>query len=392
MARWRLNIFSAFSAGGSLLSAHPRLYLRLLVFLFLFSLLFACASHPREIHTPAPLLGHSIPAVEEPNFHQISPEMVAFLDEFVTQDRGKTKAAWELVWAATDPNIRMFVYDPGLTLPPVETFHRQSGNCLSYSAMLMMMARHLGLKASYQEVEIPRQWNSDNNTLLVSMHINVVIEGDREGSWIVDVSGRAESRSRLQRRIKDHSVLAQYYNNLGADALANEELGNAYAYIRKAIDTDPQLHYLWSNLGVVYSRNEQLDDATNAYLTALEIDPGSSMAANNLYLIYEKTGNIAAAQSLEKRVEKNRKKNPYYLSHQSELAYEEGRFEESQKLLEKAVRIHDGEYRFHYQLARTLVIQGKRSEALASLQRAIDLAPPGFQVSTAQLDQLPALP
>jgi len=392
MTRWRLNIFSAFSAGGSFLPANTHFYPRLLLCLPLLTVLFACASQPREFGKPAPLQGHHIPLVEEPNFHQISPEMVDFLDEFVTQNQGKTKTAWELVWAVTDPNVRMFAYDPGLTLPPVETFRRQSGNCLSYSAMLMMMARHLGLKASYQEVEIPQQWNSENNTLLVSMHINVVIEGDREGSWIVDVSGRAESRSRLQRRIKDPAVLAQYYNNLGADALANEELGKAYAYISKAIDTDPQLHYLWSNLGVVYSRNEQLEDATNAYLTALKIDSGSSMAANNLYLIYEKTGNIAAAQSLEKRVERNRKKNPYYLSHQSELAYEEGRFEESQKLLEKAVRLHDGEYRFHYQLARALVVQGKRSEALASLQRAIELAPPDFPVSVAQLEELPDLP
>jgi tetratricopeptide (TPR) repeat protein len=368
------------------------LYLRLLVGLPLVTLLFACASQPREFYSPAPLLGHQIPPIEEPNFHQISPEMVEFLDQFVTQNRGKTKAAWELVWAVTDPNIRTFIYDPGLTLPPVETFHRQSGNCLSYSAMLMMMARHLGLKASYQEVEIPQQWNSDNNTLLVSMHINVVIEGDREGSWIVDVSGRAESRSRLQRRIKDHSVLAQYYNNLGADALANEDLGKAYAYISKAIDTDPQLQYLWSNLGVVFSRNEQLEDATRAYLTALKIDPGSSMAANNLYLIYEKTGNIEAAQDLEKRVARNRKNNPYYLSHQSEEAFEEGRYADSQKLLEKALRIHDGEFRFHYQLARTLVVQGKKSAALASLQRAIELAPPDFPVSVAQLEQLPELP
>jgi predicted Zn-dependent protease len=101
------------------------------------------------------------------------------------------------------------------------------------------------------------------------------------------------------------------------------------------------------------------------------------MAANNLFLIYEKTGNLAAAEELRKRVEKNRRKNPYYLSYLASVALEEGRLEESRQLAEKALEIQGNEYRFHYQLARTLVMEGRRTEAEASLQRALELAPEG---------------
>lgn len=356
----------------------------------------ACASPGPRLDAPPPLAGHSIPAITEPNFTEPSQAMLDFLDQYVDLKQGKQQAVWNLVWATTDPYVLRFDYRPELTLSPLETFERGTGNCLSYSTMFMMMARHLGLNAFYQEVEIPQQWSANNDTLLVSMHVNVAVEAPLGGSWVVDVSGRSDVRSRLQRRISDRVVLAQYYNNLGADALANGELGLAYAYITKAIQTESRLHYLWSNLGVVYSRNEQLSEATNAYLTALSLDSGSTMAANNLYLIYEKTGNVAAADELRKRVEKNRRKNPYYLAHLASVALEEGRLEESRQLAEKALEIQGNEYRFHYQLARTLVLEGKRSEAEASLQRALELAPEGLPKELLSnldsADYLPELP
>jgi len=361
-----------------------------------FLLLGACASRPVHLDAPPELQGHIVPELTEPNFTQISPAMLDFLDEYVEQSRGKEEAAWSLVWAATDQNLRRFDYRPDLTLPPTEAFDRKAGNCLSFSSMFMLMARHLGLNAWYQEVEVPQQWSHTNDTLLVSMHVNVVLESARGGgSWVIDVSGMDNSRSRMQRRITDSVVLAQYYNNLGAEALTDGDLATAYAWFTKAIETEPELHYLWSNLGVVYNRNEQVDDATRAYLTALDLDSSSTMAANNLYLIYEKTGNRVAAAELQKQVDKNRRKNPYYLSYLSEVALEEGRLDESLKLAERAIKLQQNEYRFHYQLARARAREGKSAEAEASLQRAMELAPADLAASMAQLDpleQLPALP
>jgi tetratricopeptide (TPR) repeat protein len=364
-----------------------------LLLLPLFLMLGACASQPTFLKQTAPLRGLTVPTVSEPNFSQISPAMLDFLDKYVEQRRGKEKATFSLVWAATDQNLRRFDYRPELTLSPTETFDQKTGNCLSFSAMFMMMARHLDLNAWYQEVEVPQQWSNNNDTLLVSMHVNVVIESTRSGaSWVIDVSGMDNSRYRLQRRIKDSVVLAQYYNNLGAEALTEADLGRAFAYFTKAIETEPGLHYLWSNLGVVYSRNEQLDDAIQAYEAALDLDSSSTMAANNLYMIYEKTGNLQAGADLQKRVEKNRRKNPYYLTHLSTVAYDEGRLEESRELVEKALKLQQNEYRFHYQLARILGREGRRSEAEASLQRALDLAPADAAENLAHLTALEALP
>ncbi|NIQ94756.1 MAG: hypothetical protein GWN87_11495, partial [Desulfuromonadales bacterium] len=47
---------------------------------------------------------------------------------------------------------------------------------------------------------------------------------------------------------------AQYYNNLGVEALLASDLPVAWARFRQALRTDSDLAYLWSNLGVVYNR------------------------------------------------------------------------------------------------------------------------------------------
>ena len=99
------------------------------------------------------------------------------------------------------------------------------------------------------------------------------------------------------------------------------------------------------------------------------------MPLNNLYTIYEARGDNVAAEEMHKRVERHRRRNPYYLHHLAETLMEERRYHEAIELLEKAIRIEDEEYRFHYALAQSQYQVGLQQPARASLQRAIQLVP-----------------
>lgn len=353
-------------------------------------LLGACAAQPGLSRPLAPLRGIATPPVELPDFQRLTPAMESFIERYVVTGHGRDKRAWSLAWAVTDRNLLDFRYNPELTLPPAETFSRRTGNCLSFSLMFVAMARHLGLDAWYQEVAVPPQWNSANNTLLVSIHINVVVEGER-GAWVVDVSGETDARTRHLRRVGDDEAVAQYLNNLGAEALTSTDLGRAYAYFSKAIAMAPRLSYLWSNLGVLYNRNGQVEDARDAHLTALDLDPGNANAANNLFLLYEQEGDMEAARALQARVERHRRRNPYYLSLLSAQAIEEGRLADSVALLQQAIELNNQEYRFHYELARMLVRTGDIAAARVSLGRAMELAPPHALADNLSVDHLPPL-
>jgi Flp pilus assembly protein TadD len=354
-------------------------------------LLGACATPASKPITIAPLLNQEKFHVEDLDFHSVSPQMETFLDHFVRKQKRTDQKVWNLVWAVTDRNVFDFYYDPSLTLTSTETFKRRAGNCLSFSSMLVAMARQSGLQAWYQEVQIPPTFSTFNNTLLISMHVNVVLKGNRD-EWVVDISGRERSSSRRIRKMSDNQILAQYYNNLGADALAEEQLGKAYAYFVKAIETAPDEPYLWSNLGVVYNRNDQVENARQSYLAALQLDSNQSMAANNLYLIYEKEGNIEAVRNLKAQVDRHRRKNPYYLYYLSSLAFEDGRYDESTRMLKKAIKLNEHDYRFHYELARSLVWTGDHHAAQLSLDKAVQLAPDEPWIAGARLGDMPDLP
>ena len=137
--------------------------------------------------------------------------------------------------------------------------------------------------------------------------------------------------------------------------------------------------YVWSNLGVVYRRNEQTSDAIKAYRFALQLDPDQTVAMNNLFLIYEEEGDLESAAALQKRIDKIRRKNPYYLLHLAEVANEERRYLDAISLLNRAIRLDENEYRFYYTLAQSQYYAGETEIARASLDRARQLAPTNLQ-------------
>jgi len=308
----------------------------------------------------------------------ISSEMKQFVDHHVENDKNREGKAWLLAYAALDPYLLHFDYDPRITLPAEEAFRTRKGNCLTFSSLFIAMARHAGLQAWYQEVQVPPEWSTVDDTLLVSKHVNAVVR-DRSREYVVDVSRRKSRDSDIVRRLSDAEAEAQYYNNLGADALIGGDLPLAYAYFSKALEKRPGLAYIWSNLGVVFRRNEQTGDAILSYRTALQFNPAQSVAMNNLYTLYEEEGNIEAAQGLQRRVENNRRKNPYYLHYLAEVANEERRWSDAIKLLNRAIQLESHEYRFYYSLAQAQYHAGKFRVAQTSLDRARTLAPPDLQ-------------
>ncbi len=342
---------------------------------FLLALLLnSCAALPPRMPDVPPLLGYAEEQVPEVDLLRMSPGMRDFTDRYArASDSGEGKA-WMLAYAALDPYLLDFEYDPMVDLPADEAFQLRRGNCLTFSSMFVAMARDAGLNAWYQEVRVPPRWSAVNETLLVSKHVNAVVH-EWGSHYVIDVSRRRASPRDITRRMSDEEARAQYYNNLGADALVVNNLGTAYAYFRRALETAPATAYVWSNLGVVFRRNDQVDDAILAYRAALTADPDEAVALNNLYNLYTEEDMGEAAAVIAARVERNRRQNPYYLHYLAEVANAEYRFDDAIDLLERAIDMDANEYRFHYTMAQTQFYAGHFDVVRASLDRARQLAP-----------------
>jgi tetratricopeptide (TPR) repeat protein len=344
-------------------------------------LLSACASREPVQTPPVPPL-ENLPRydIESVDLLELSTEMKQFVDAHMKTSRFDEGRAWTLAYAMLDRFILDFSYDPYVTLTAREAFRTRRGNCLTFSNMFIAMARYAGLNAWYREVQIPPEWNSLDETLLVSLHVNAAT-AERGKEYVVDVSRRPVRDGEISRKISDLEAEAQFYNNLGAHALVADDLPMAYAYFRKADEVKPGLAFIWSNLGVVFNRNEQQDDAILAYETALKLDKRHSVSLNNLYTIYEENGQMEQALAIQKQVERNRRRNPYYMHYLAEVAFAEQSLDDAIDYTNRAIRLEDSEYRFYYTLAQLQYRTGRPDRAEFNLDRAIRLAPEWVDVS-----------
>jgi tetratricopeptide (TPR) repeat protein len=358
-----------------LVDANPLRYLlRRAPTLAIALLLGACGSMPLNPVPVPKLAGWPVVEIADVDLLRLTPEMRAFTDRYAKPRSASDGKAWMLAYAALDPYLMDFEYDPLVTLPADEAFRTGRGNCLTFSSMFIALARDAGLQAWYQEVIVPPEWSAVNETLLVSKHVNAVV-AEWSSRYVIDVSRRKKMPLEETRRLDDDEALAQYYNNLGAEALVRNDLPTAHAYFSKALEARPGLAYVWSNLGVVFRRNGQTADAILAYQAAIARDPGQEVALNNLHTLYTEEGDLGAAAAIEQRVARNRRNNPYYLHHLAEIANEEQRWADAIELLSRAIRLDASEYRFHYSLAQAQYHAGQREAARASLARARELVP-----------------
>ena len=343
----------------------------------LFGMLSAgCSTVQQQVGFKLPPLHTAVPEVPiaDVDVVELTPAMEAFLDRYVMEYPNPDTRLSLLLRAVTRNGALGFDYDESLTLTAPEAFNMRAGNCIGFSNLIVTLARRAGLKAVYHEVFRRPEWSSRDDTVLLIKHVNVIVESKRY-TYVVDASGLKLDPDLRQRVIGDAYAKALYLNNLGAEALLSNDLPTAYAYLRKAIETEPQITDAWINLGVVFNRNGQLDSAEQVLQRALQLDRTAYSAMGNLYEVYLAQGNVAAAEALREKVEKYRSTNPYYLLKLSDEALALNQFDESIDLLQKAIRKKDNDHLLYFALAKTQYLSGETSAAQNSLAQALELAP-----------------
>jgi len=335
----------------------------------------ACASLQLANLQPPPLR-HAGPEIQiaDVDVLAVTPEMDQFLQRYILPYPNAHTKIQLLYQTALPSGVLDFDYDESVTMTAAEAFETHSGNCVGFSNMMIALARRAGMNAYYQEIIKQPEWSLYEDTLFLSKHVNVVVETPTR-NYVLDVSGLQYGPRARQQIVDDSYAKAFYFNNLGVNALLENNLPLAYAYMKKAIAVEPKATDSWVNLGVVLSRNDQLDDAITALQTALKIDSTQISAMNNLYEAYAKRGDQEAAEKLQARVERYRRDNPYYLLYQSELAVESERLEESFKLLKRAIKKKEDDHILYFALSKTQYYSGDKTAAEKSLERARELAP-----------------
>jgi Flp pilus assembly protein TadD len=312
----------------------------------------------------------------------ISPEMEKFAEAAVEGHRAHRNRIRALLAALVSPGVLGITYDAAAALTPMETFRQRRANCLSFTMLYVLLARHVGLRAAFNEVDVPPIWDMKNSeTLLLYKHVNAILKTEWHKRQVIDLDMEEYDFSYPQREISDRLAEAQYFNNRAMEYMFEGRLSDARRYVAKAISLEPGVSYFWGNLGSLYWRAGDTRAAELAFRKAMDVDPADSTAISNAARLYATLGQVEIARQLEEQVAYHRHRNPYYRYQQGLNAFVEGDFDSAREHALAAIDAHGREHRFHFLLGAAYSQLGDQARARESFDRAVELSIDDEQIS-----------
>lgn len=279
-------------------------------------------------------------------------------------------------------NTLYLTYENAANTIASETYINQQANCLSMSILAFAMAEYVGLEAVFREVMIPELWVRREGYSMLNGHLNVRIKVPGHGADInlqaiggkqvvVDFDPGIARHHFPTYNMSKSRVIAMFYNNKAADAILQGDLDKSYAYLKAALNTDPNFVPIYGNLGVTYRIAGALVDAKKTYDAGLNIAPNHTNLLENLAIYYAYVGDIEKANDIQASISHRRTRNPYYHFILGEEAYASGRIEDAIKHYRRALNLQSKVHEFHFGMAKALASAGDYRSSELELKRAL---------------------
>lgn len=240
----------------------------------------------------------------------MSPAMATYLRERLPRTAVPGQALQHRLMAALYSRSELQLdYDARRTRTAAEAFADRRGNCLSLVLMTAAFAESLGLAVQFNEAEVLEPWQRQGDLVLRSGHVNLsllsepVTRGGYQAglSLTVDFLPGQDLKRLRTWPISSARVLAMYYNNRAAEALAEGQLAQAYWFARAGLMQDAGFDDARNTLGVVYQRAGLRPQAAALFDQVLARQPAHLSALSNLALWHEQAGQHAEARALRAR-------------------------------------------------------------------------------------------
>lgn len=315
-----------------------------------------------------------LPFVEDVDVLHLDDNVKAILDQSIVGISSKRERATTLHLLLFNSSYLGIDYGGGLTKTAQQTYDTRSGNCISLASLYVAAARYVGLKAKFQNVDVPREWYDEESFYIVPSHVNVAVNISGMGRELIveftDIYSAQNTRFYDSQVISDERVLAEYYNNIGMEFMQQGQYELAIANLKKSINTYPKVGFVWSNLGVLYKTAGFFDLAESAYKKSLKLEKKNLSTLNNLYALYRQLGRDKDADKLAKKVDHYSRKNPHYLVKLAESEMALGNYKQAITLLKKAIKYKPEEHRFHLVLASAHFSLGEYSKSISEVSIA----------------------
>jgi len=313
-------------------------------------------------------------SIESRSVLALSDEMREFLREHVNRGATDTFKLQQLVDALMGSKTFHLEYDEN-TRTASETFRLRKGNCLSFTTLFVALARGAGLKAEFQEVDIPPDWSTRTDVFVLNLHVNVKVFLGAGGTRAVDFNiGDFQSNYETE-EISDKRAIAHFFNNMGVERMQAGEILDAFAFFRRAIlETNGRFSPAWTNLGLLYWKNGHNEFAEAAYLQAIKVDKNDVVAMSNLVRLYDAAGDQKDALEYKKKVDQHRMRNPRLRFTLARSAFDDGEYDVAIDHLRHAIRMERDEGEYYVLLGMCYVMKGDLGKGRRLMAKAEKVA------------------
>jgi serine/threonine-protein kinase len=169
---------------------------------------------------------------------------------------------------------------------------------------------------------------------------------------------------------------AKAHFGLGIALHGKGQVDAAIASYQKAIDLDPKDAKAHFGLGIALHGKGQVDAAIASYQKAIDLDPKDAQAHNNLGLLLRDKGQVdAAIACYQKAIELNPKNAISHSNLGAALCDEKRDYDGAIAHFRTATLLNPKFANAHVNLGEALLWKGQVGAAMASYQKAIELAP-----------------
>lgn len=367
-------------------------------------LLVACAT-TRPMAPPAELFhdelfGAPSEPVDPDDALALSDDMREYLRRHMGPTSGDRRT--QLLDALYSDRALRLEYDAAMTRTAAQAFASRSGNCLALVLMTASFAKALGMPVHYQLVLGDEEWDRAGRLYLSVGHVNLLL-GERAGpnelslatnrSLRVDFTASRRGVFERAKRIAEPTLLAMYLNNRAVESLALGHVDDAYAWVRAALERDPEWVPSYLTLGALYRGAGHADWADVALRRVLEREPEHLVALSNRVLVLRDLGRQAEAEQLAARLRRLDPHPVFSYFRQGQVALREGRLEDARALFSKEIARAPGFHEFQFWLAITYLRMHDFARAQVHLTRAMELSSTrqDHQLYAAKLERLKAL-
>jgi Flp pilus assembly protein TadD len=303
----------------------------------------------------------------------LPPELRAKLHEVVLEgDPSPTLRFQRLAHFIVDGDGLAMTYQEDATYTVAQAYANRQANCLTFTLLVIALAKEAGLDAYPQEMGETLSWREVGGTIYRDNHINA---GIRVGGhrYTIDPAADLVLIQQPPTVVSHERLLAHYYNNVAVDRLQQGLLPVAMQDMAVALALDPGYATLWSNVGVMHLRNGDSGAAEHAYRTALALQPKDASALFNMVQLLDRRGDPREGYYRQRlaRVEQNDPLQQYLEALDYERAHD---YPHAIEHLQRAIQIKQDEDRFYAALARVYQSAGDTRRASSALARAQSLS------------------